>query len=220
MSSKFGPTKPLPAIYGSLGLPTTSEPPSDDLGSIFMNFGRSKPQQQPQTTQPGGLFSNLGSSSAQQNDPIYNNFEGQSKPSGSIINPFLSSASTLVEKTTTSGGGLGIPGPSQAPGLQPQQTSQPFGASLFAQGQPLQGQSQEQAGKQSLGTGRGPQLVYFDNLLEKGKKKANGSDGELGFGELPSLQLGLGDIAKRARELGGATADSKASARGSFHLAS
>lgn len=53
-------------------------------------------------------------------------------------------------------------------------------------------------------------------------------DGELGFGELPSLQLGLGDIARRARELGGvgaqthggATVDSKASACGLFHLIS
>lgn len=103
-----------------------------------------------------------------------------------------------------------------------------FGTSLLAPGQPQQGQSQEQAGKQSLGLNKGPQLVYFDNLLEKGKKKANGADGELGFGELPSLQLGLGDIARRARELGGvgtqthggATADSKASACGLFHLIS
>lgn len=29
-------------------------------------------------------------------------------------------------------------------------------------------------------------------------------DGRDGFGELPSLQLGLGDISRRVRELGGA----------------
>ena len=69
-------------------------------------------------------------------------------------------------------------------------------------------------------------MIYFDNLLEKGKKRASAADRETGFGELPSLQLGLGDIAKRARELGGvgtqihegAGADSKASACGLFHL--
>ena len=127
-----------------------------------------------------------------------------------------------------SGAGSGAPGAIPTIGLQSQQTYQPFGASLFPPEQPRQVQSQDQAGNQSLGLKRGPQLVYFDNLLEKGKRKANGGDGELGFGELPSLQLGLEDIARRARELGGvgtqthggATADSKASARGLFHLIS
>lgn len=62
--------------------------------------------------------------------------------------------------------------------------------------------------------------MYFDNLLEKGKKRTNASHGDSGFGDLPSLQLGLGEIARKARELGGvgtqinggATVDSKGSA--------
>lgn len=197
MPSSFGETKSLPNTFGSLGLPTTSNPP----------------QQQPQTTQSTNIFGHLGLPLPQQSST----FGAQSKPPGSVVNPFLPQPSTQPPQTTTSGIGSGMFGASQ-----PQQTSQPLGASILAQPQE---QSQEQAGE---GTTRGLQLVYFDNLLEKGKKNANWGDGGLGLGELPSLQLGLEDIARRARELGGvgtkshggATADSKASACGLFHLIS
>lgn len=46
------------------------------------------------------------------------------------------------------------------------------------------------------------QPAYFDNLLEKGRKRTRDADGGPGFRDLPSLQLGLGDIAKKVRELG------------------
>lgn len=228
MPSNFPGTKPLPSMFGSLGLPTTSEPPSESQGSIFANLSSSQPQQQPQATQQENIFAHLGYSTDPQQGSSLSNLGGQSKPPSSVVNPFLPQASTLLQQTATSGTGPGILGASQATGSQPQQTPQPFGASVLAPEQPQQGQSHEQAGNQNLGINRGPQLVYFDNLLEKGKKKANGVDAELGFGELPSLQLGLGDIARRARELGGvrtqtrggATADSKASACGLFHLIS
>ncbi|KAK4454975.1 putative nucleoporin nic96 protein [Podospora aff. communis PSN243] len=55
---------------------------------------------------------------------------------------------------------------------------------------------------------------YFDSLLEKNKKRA---EGETALGELPSLQLGLGDLRQRLKKLGpraggaaGATQDGKA----------
>ena len=46
------------------------------------------------------------------------------------------------------------------------------------------------------------QPAYFDNLLEKGRKRTHDADGAPGFGDFPSLQLGLGDISKKVRELG------------------
>ena len=46
------------------------------------------------------------------------------------------------------------------------------------------------------------QPAYFDNLLEKGRKRTRDADGGPGFRDIPSLQLGLGDIAKKVRELG------------------
>ena len=44
---------------------------------------------------------------------------------------------------------------------------------------------------------------YFNSLLEKNKKRTREAEGGAGLGEIPSLQLGLGDIARRVRELGG-----------------
>ena len=44
---------------------------------------------------------------------------------------------------------------------------------------------------------------YFNSLLEKNKKRTREVDGGVDLGEIPSLQLGLGDIARRVRELGG-----------------
>ena len=44
--------------------------------------------------------------------------------------------------------------------------------------------------------------AYFTSLLEKNKKRARGAEDESGIEEVPSLQLGLGDLAKRVRELG------------------
>lgn len=103
-------------------------------------------------------------------------------------------------------------------------TSQSFGTSIFTQPsfhQPNQTlQSQEETLQPNSGVSRASQPVYFDNLLEKGKKRANALNGDSALGDLPSLQLGLGEIARKARELGGvgaqikggATVDSKASA--------
>ncbi|KAM0800284.1 Nup93/Nic96-domain-containing protein [Usnea florida] len=124
----------------------------------------------------------------------------------------------------TAGGGLF--GSVSASQTQPQQTSsffggaqnnvgttQPTAPSLLApqvqpqqqqnlSGPPAQGQQQQQAGQQSQGGQVIAQPAYFDNLLEKGKKRVREADGGSDFNDLPSLQLGLGDISRRVRELG------------------
>jgi len=66
-----------------------------------------------------------------------------------------------------------------------------------------QQQQQQQDGQQLQPGQKARQPAYFENLLEKGRKRTHEADGGLGFRDLPRLQLGLGDIAKRARELGG-----------------
>jgi len=50
---------------------------------------------------------------------------------------------------------------------------------------------------------------YFDSLLEKNKKRA---EGETALGELPSLQLGLGDLRQRLKNLGPRAGTAAASA--------
>ncbi|PNS20760.1 Meiotically up-regulated protein 87 protein [Sphaceloma murrayae] len=47
-----------------------------------------------------------------------------------------------------------------------------------------------------------PQLAYFGQLLERGKKRQLGDLQSIGQTELPSLQLGLGDISRKLRNLG------------------
>jgi nuclear pore complex protein Nup93 len=42
--------------------------------------------------------------------------------------------------------------------------------------------------------------AYFDQMIERGKKRNVLENG--GFNDLPSLQLGLADIARKARNLG------------------
>lgn len=51
----------------------------------------------------------------------------------------------------------------------------------------------------NAGSGRS---AHFDHLLERGRKRNAGENGIGNFDELPSLQLGLGDIARKVRNLG------------------
>lgn len=77
-----------------------------------------------------------------------------------------------------------------------------------------QSQTQQQASQPSvLGqqtsegqirpSGQATQPAFFNSLLERGKKRPISALGQSSnFGELPSLQLGLDDIRRKARELG------------------
>jgi nuclear pore complex protein Nup93 len=82
------------------------------------------------------------------------------------------------------------------PQQQQQQQSQP---------QPLQASLNQQSPlAQSTQSGQATQPAFFNSLLERGKKRSLAPDAQdNGFGDLPSLQLGLDDIRKKARELGG-----------------
>jgi nuclear pore complex protein Nup93 len=101
--------------------------------------------------------------------------------------------------------------------MQPQQSAPTLGTSLFGNpakpaGQPSAlglGQSQQQNQGQpqdlsrSLQNGQAASNVraaYFDQILERGRKRNNGENGAIS--DLPSLQLGLGDIARKVRNLG------------------
>lgn len=44
--------------------------------------------------------------------------------------------------------------------------------------------------------------AHFDHLLERSRKRNAGENGFGNFGELPALQLGLGDITRKVRNLG------------------
>lgn len=97
---------------------------------------------------------------------------------------------------------------------QPAQTSSLFGQT---QSQP-QAQPQAQATAQPKNSVEQERLAaqatkpaFFNSLLERGKKRPLSGTGQNGnFDDVPSLQLGLDDIRRKARELGpGGSKDSQ-----------
>ncbi len=188
--------------------------PTSSLFASFSNSATSAPQTQP--IQTSSLFSNpqpattsnlLGTSKHDEKSNPFGrlgNAPPLSGPSGT--NPFGKNPATA---------GLGSSAQQQTSGEGSESlfpTSRPGASSLFASQNPQQqpqygqsnlGQAQQQDGQQQGGLAKASQPAYFNNLLEKGRKRAQGDDGGAGFEDLPSLQFGLGDIAKKVRELGG-----------------
>lgn len=215
MSSLFGESNPTSNVFGNLNSASSAQSQAPPTSSLFGN--PSQPQQS--STQTTNLFGSLGTSQPQAQSSLFSSPGGDQKPN-------LFGSSQPKQETGTAGGGLF--GTDSALQVLPQQTSSLFGGaqnkatttqpaapSLFApQPQPqlqqqnnqspqaAQGQQQQQAGQQSQGGQLSSQPAYFDSLLEKGRKRSHDADGGPGFRDLPSLQLGLGDIAKKVRELG------------------
>jgi nuclear pore complex protein Nup93 len=82
---------------------------------------------------------------------------------------------------------------------QAQAQQQPSQSSILGQTQTGSGQAQGRVSTQAT------QPAFFNSLLERGKKRplsATGQNGNGNFEDVPSLQLGLDDIRRKARELG------------------
>jgi nuclear pore complex protein Nup93 len=78
-----------------------------------------------------------------------------------------------------------------------------FSTNTAPQQQQQQPQQQQQAGPdQSQSNIAAGKSAHFDHLLERGRKRNAGENGLSNFEDLPSLQLGLGDIARKVRNLG------------------
>ena len=232
MSSIFGTSKPTTNIFGAATTSAQSSAPQTsslfgNFGSsqpqqtaipaiTFTSPSNSstQPQQQSSVT---SLFSNLGTSQPQQQSTSggSTNIFGTAPPAASSGGGLLGSS-----QPASTGGAGGFFGSTQSAGsslFAPKNTgtTQPTASSLFApkqhnppgqgtQGSSQQQQQQQQNGQQpAQGATKAPQPAYFDNLLEKGRKRSHDANGGPGFRDLPSLQLGLGDIAKRVREIGG-----------------
>lgn len=111
------------------------------------------------------------------------------QPANSLQNSPASMLGNTPATQTPSGGSLFA----KQPQAQPQLTH----SSLF--GQNTTQTSVAQAAQLSNQT----QPAFFNSLLERGKKRPLSAIGlNSNFDELPTLQLGLDDIRKKARELG------------------
>ena len=165
------------------------------FGNLF--GGQSSGAPNPATTAPAG-GSLFGASATLVNNPsgggsLFAN-QASNPPAGGSLFSSASAGGSLFGNASAAGG--------------PPRPVAPVGASLFAgtqnantstqhpPSQPEAKQTQQTQQKTS-----GP--AYFQSLLEKGNKRAR-EDGDTRLGDVPGLQLGLGDISKRVRELGGA----------------
>ena len=234
MSSLFGQSADAskPSLFNNPSSATTSSSQPAQT-NIFGNLGASAAASQP--AQTANIFGNIGGSKVDETKNSFGNFgtssQTQTSSAGDLGSLFASfkpanqGGSSLFGNTvTTSAPALGATTTTSAPfgaSLFPNtaNTSAPAASSLFPSQQPQQpgqaAQPQQQVGGPKTSTS---QPAYFNSLLEKGKKRTHDTNGGPSFADLPSLQLGLGDIARRARELGntgqqpgrGAPADSRA----------
>ncbi|MCJ1476998.1 hypothetical protein MMC13_005669 [Lambiella insularis] len=172
----------------------TSAPSSN----LFGNQGTTAAfTSQSQPGQTSNIFGNTNTSQPQAPPSLFSNLAGQSKPPAAA-NAFAP-LQPQPQGTTTAAGGISFGG-----GNAPEAGQQNVQTDQLAQAQRQNGHS--------------AQAAYFDSLLEKNKKRNRAVAEDSGFGDVPSLQLGLGDISRKLREIGTvgskgrgeASADSKA----------
>lgn len=204
MSSLFGKSAATGNILGSIGSQsggaTSSQPQQSQSTNTSNTFGNLGGQQQSQPAQ-SSIFSNLGGSQAQQSKPV--------QPS------IFSSLGSSQPQQPSSLFGAPKPAATQPASTSifaPQAANAGSGVSIFSSQVPQQ-QQQDQSGQnaqQHQPPPRSSQPAYFESLLEKGRKRTRDAGGDPEFGELPGLQLGLTEIARRVREIGGVGAQSPA----------
>ncbi|KAH6622865.1 Nup93/Nic96-domain-containing protein [Chaetomium tenue] len=181
-NSIFGATTTGSSLFGNSAAgtttPTQPRPAGLNLGSSL--FGTST------TTPQGSLFGGNQSTATVTNQPAAT---GGNSLFGSTLGLGASTATTTQPAgvsllSAPTGGGLRLGGL----GFGSTTNTNPAASTISQQ------QQQQQGPPSALPTG-----ALFDSLLAKNKKQA---EGETALGELPSLQLGLGDLRQRLRSLG------------------
>jgi nuclear pore complex protein Nup93 len=184
-------TTPTPATGGLFGgALNQNKPAATGVSSLFGGAAAAATPQQPQAA-PGGLFGNNT-----------NTTTGAAPTGASSLfgGTTALEASTTQNKPTLGLGGLGGLGLSTANNNTNNDPAP--GQSLF--------------GGLGLGASQAAPVGYFDSLLAKSKKQANG---ETPLEDLPTLQLGLGDLRQKLRKLGPRANDPVQGARAQYTLA-
>jgi len=202
------------------------------MSSLFSNLGNS--QNKPSLSGGQTIGSQSGTS-------LFGglNTAKPTQPTSSLFNSQMQLPTQQPQQQSQGSTGLfgSLSSNSQAPQQQQSQTGSLFGA-LGSASQPSQQQSQTASVFGSLGTqnkndgqtGLGVSTsnipiqqqqaqqsgAYFDSLLEKSRKRAHG---ETALEDLPSLQLGLGDLRHRIKRLGPGVQDRDADGRAHYLLA-
>ncbi|KAF7502379.1 hypothetical protein GJ744_005971 [Endocarpon pusillum] len=181
--------------FGSLGLGASAEQPAKRKSIFDISSAQTtQPQAQPQAQQSSffGPASTTAASSTTMFAPSTS--AGQSQGLFGAV----PSTSAPASGTFSFLGGTGSQQQQQpqAP-QQPQQSG--LGSSIFSNAPP--GQSSQQ---QSLGQSQSRDPAHFNSLLERQRKRQRfGASSQNGrVGQLPHLNMDLGDLARRAQEIG------------------
>jgi nuclear pore complex protein Nup93 len=177
-----------PNLFASTATTETQKPP-------LFAFQKPQTSQAPAAPSASAPFGGLGASTAAPSGStgLFAGLGQPPKPTGA--SPFGLGASSQPQQSAPASTGL-FGGLGQRP-------TQPAGQGLGLGQSQQQNQQQPQESAQGLQNGQAANNVraaYFEQILERGRKRNNTDNGVLG--DLPSLQLGLGDIARKVRNLG------------------
>lgn len=194
-------TTPAGSLFG--GAQNNSNTTATPAGGLF---GGALNQNKPAGTGTGGLFGGAATATPQQQPQtgggLFGNANNTTQSAAGTGGLF--GGATMTQNKPTLGGGLGL-------GLSTANNNQQAGQSLLG-GLGLGASQAQNPNSQSQATTVG----YFDSLLAKSKKQA---DGETPHEDLPTLQLGLGDLRQKLKKLGPRTNDPVHSARAQYTLA-
>jgi nuclear pore complex protein Nup93 len=209
-------TNTAPSGGGLFGAAATTSAPSG--GGLFGS--------NPTTTAPaaGGLFGNAQTASAPSGGGLFGSTTTTSVPSGTGL--FGSTATTSAPP----GGGIFGNATSTTANSNPTGGASLFGAGTSTNqnnatstfGQAQSSQAAPTGDQQNAGLKQTRDGAYFNSLLERQKKKARlqAADGSFQRSQLPNLNMDLGDLARRAQELGGrGTGPEMADSRAHYLLA-
>ncbi|KAK4226442.1 Nup93/Nic96-domain-containing protein, partial [Podospora fimiseda] len=172
-------------------------------GSLFGN-------QQPAATTGSSLFGNtLGASTTTPKASLFGNTTTTSTQPAAGTSLFGGASTATAQPPTSS-----LFGASNA--TITQQSSGMAGNSLLGGGglSLNLGATTQNAGQTQNPSSALPTGAFFDSLLAKNKKQASG---ETALGDLPSLQLGLGDLRQRLKKLGPKAEGGRALEHGKAH---
>jgi nuclear pore complex protein Nup93 len=195
-----------------------SSQPSSGGGGLFSSLGSGAGAEQPAKRKSIFDASSAQAAPAQSAAPAPSSLFGTTSTAAPSSTSMFAQSTSAAQSQGLFGTAPGTSAPSdgsfsflggtssqQRPPAQQQPQQSGLGTSIFsnaAQGSQM-GQSTQQ--QQPLGLSQSRDPAYFNSLLERQRKKQRfGASSRNGrAGQLPSLNMDLGDLARRAQEIGG-----------------